>query len=110
MDDDEEIYYFLYTILPELDQYVELFLTSEIQNLIIEHEPVPSATVNVQGDSNLLEIGFDVSGVSEEEVSDLLKAVIEKKRYYRLNSGALISLETEEYEEVSRLFTDLHVK
>lgn len=110
MDDDEEIYDFLYTILPELDQHVELFLTSEIQNLIIEHEPVPSATVDVQGDSNLLEIGFDVSGVNEEEVSELLKAVIEKKRYYRLNSGALISLETEEYEAVSRLFTDLHVK
>ena len=109
MDDDEEIYDFLYTILPELDQHVELFLTSEIQNLITEYEPIPSATVNVQGDSNLLEIGFDISGVDDEEVSEMLKAVIEKKRFYRLNSGALISLETEEYKAVGRMFDDLRI-
>ena len=110
MDDDEEIYDFLYTILPDLDHYAELFLTSEIQNMIVEHEPMPSATVNVESGANLLEIGFDITGVDEEEVSELIQAVIEKKRYYRLNSGALISLETEEYENVGKLLEDLHVK
>ncbi|MEI3604331.1 DEAD/DEAH box helicase [Pseudogracilibacillus sp. SE30717A] len=110
MEDDEEVYDFLYTILPKLDSYVELFLTTDIQNLIIDYEPIPSATVNVQGDSNLLEIGFDISGVNEDEVTALFGAVIEKKRYYRLNSGALISLETEKYEAVGRLFEELKIR
>lgn len=110
MEDDEKVYDFLYTILPELDAYVELFLTADIQSLIVDYEPLPSATVNVQGESNLLEIGFDITGVNEDEVSALFEALIEKKRYYRLNSGALISLETEKYEAVGRLFDELAIR
>src|SRR5699024_418035 len=36
--DDETLYDFIYHVLPLLDKYVNLYLTSEIQNLIIEHE------------------------------------------------------------------------
>src|SRR5699024_10738066 len=72
MENDEEIYYFLYTILPTLEQYVELFLTADIKRLIIENEPIPTATVSVQESSNLLEIGFDISGVDEEEVHGII--------------------------------------
>src|SRR5699024_10862762 len=37
--EDEEVYDFLYTILPMLDDFVELYLTSDIQSLIVENEP-----------------------------------------------------------------------
>src|SRR5699024_14127 len=110
MENDEEIYYFLYTILPTLEQYVELFLTADIKRLIIENEPIPTATVSVQESSNLLEIGFDISGVDEEEVHGIINAVIEKKRYYRLNSGALFSLDNEEYVSMRKMFDDLQVE
>src|SRR5699024_11008147 len=108
--EDEEVYDFLYTILPVLDEYVELFLTSDIQNLIVETDPVPSTTVNVQQDSNLLEIGFDISGVNDDEVHQIIQAVIEKQRFYRLNSGAIVSLEREGFHAMEKLFDDLNVK
>lgn len=110
MTNDEEVYDFLYHILPILDQHVELFLTSEIQSLIVETEPTPSTTVNVQTGTNLLEIGFDISGVDDDEVKAMIQAVIEKKRFYRLNSGALVSLEGDEYRSMQRFFDDLHIK
>src|SRR5699024_3766267 len=57
IDTDEDIlYYFLYTILPLLDKHVELFLTSEVQQLIIENEPLPSTSVEFDASENLLEI------------------------------------------------------
>src|SRR5699024_7799190 len=43
------------------------------------------------------------------EVEAMLQAVIEKKRYYRLNSGAIISLENEQYDSIRNLVTDLRV-
>lgn len=110
MDNDEELYHFLYTILPILDDHVQLFLTSQIRGMIVEYEPLPSTSVNVQTDSNLLEIGFDVSGVDDSEVQQIIQAVIEKKRYYRLDSGALVSLEGEEYQSLQQFFTDINVK
>lgn len=109
MENDDALYEFLYEILPMLDEYVDVFLTDDIQNMLIIEEPVPIATVQVEAQSNLLEIGFDVTGVNEEEIAALLDAVIEKKRYYRLNSGAMVSLETDEFDSIRDLFADLRV-
>lgn len=108
--EDEEVYDFLYTILPMLDEYVALYLTSNIQSLIVDYEPIPSTTVHVETSSNLLEIGFDISGVNEEEVTAMIQAVIEKKRFYRLETGAMVSLESDEYQSIKRLFDDINVK
>src|SRR5699024_3847668 len=104
---DEDVYEFLYTILPHLDEKVELYLTSDIKNLIVEREPTPSTNVNIETDSNLLSINFDISEVDETEVDAIIKAVIEKRRYYRLQSGALVSLENDEFSSLQNLFTEL---
>ena len=109
LEDDEEVYEFLYINLPKLDQFVDLYLTSDVQRLIVETEPRPVTTVSMTNDANLLEIGFDISGVNDEEVSALLGAVVEKKRFYRLQSGALVSLEGESFRKVEQLFEELSV-
>src|SRR5690625_3794313 len=77
--------------------------------MIIENEPIPSTNVQVQSENNLLEIGFDISGVDVSEINAIIESVIERKRFYRLNSGALISLENEEFQSMQRFFTDLNV-
>jgi len=107
--DDETLYDFIYHVLPLLDKYVNLYLTSEIQHLIIEQEPVASTNVTVESSTNLLEIGFDIDGIDENEITNILNAVIEKKRFYRMQSGALLSLENDEFSSIQRLFNDLDV-
>src|SRR5699024_10260996 len=110
IEEDEALYEFLYHILPRLNEELELFLTSDISDLMIEDEPVPITQVKVDNQTNLLEIGFEIEGVSEEEVQKILEAVIEKKRYYRMDSGSIVSLENEAYDSMKQLFTDLKVK
>ncbi|MBR3120346.1 DEAD/DEAH box helicase [Oceanobacillus profundus] len=107
--DEEELYDFLYYILPRLDKEVELFFTSEIRGMIIENELSPSTSVRLEGTSNLLEIGFDINGVNDSEINQILNAVIEKKRYYRLGSGELLSLEGEEFTSIKRLFDEMQI-
>lgn len=108
--DEEELYDFLYKVLPVLDEYVELFLTSEVRSFIIENEPVPRTSVRMEGSSNLLEIGFDMEGLNDEEINKILDAVIEKKRYYRLQSGEMLSLEGEEFISIQNFFRDMDIK
>jgi superfamily II DNA or RNA helicase len=107
--EDEDIYNFLYHILPQLDEEVELFLTSEVRNFIVETEPKPNTSVSLESSANLLEIGFSIDGVNDEEVNRILNAIIEKKRYYRLESGALLSLEGEEFSSMKQLFDDMEI-
>ncbi|WP_026907836.1 DEAD/DEAH box helicase [Paucisalibacillus globulus] len=107
--DEEELYDFLYKVLPVLDEYVELFLTSEVRGFIIENEPIPRTSVRMESSNNLLEIGFDMDGMDDSEINKILDAVIEKKRYYRLQSGEMLSLEGEEFISIQNFFRDMDI-
>src|SRR5699024_11918894 len=71
---EDELYEFLYTILPILDEHVELFLTSEVRGFIVENEPIPSTSVRLESSANLLEIGFNIDGVDDGEIDQILNA------------------------------------
>src|SRR5699024_4886825 len=107
--DDEALYHFIYDILPLLDKYVDLYLTEDIQNLIVEHDLSPSTNIQVESSSNLLDIGFDIEGVDKDEVTHIINAVIERNRFYRLNSGEIMSLENEEFSSIQQMLDDLDV-
>lgn len=108
--DEETLYEFLYHMLPILDDYVELFLTSHLRNMMFEERVRPHTSIRIDSETNLLEIGFEMDGIDEEEIDHILKAVIEKKRYYRMPSGEMLSLEGEEISSINRFFTDLNLK
>lgn len=110
LENDEDVYEFLYVVLPLLAEKVDLYLTQGIRGLIVEQDPRPSTTVSVDTDTNLLSINFDISDVDEDEVTEMLKSVIEKKRFYRMKSGALVSLENEEFQSLRTLFAELGTK
>lgn len=108
--EEEQLYEFLYQILPLLADHVELFLTSELKYMIVEHEPTATTNVRLDSTSNLLEISFDIAGVDEAEVDKILQAVIEKKRFYRLQSGAVLSLENNSFASINQFFDDMNIK
>ncbi|HLR64397.1 MAG TPA: DEAD/DEAH box helicase [Pseudogracilibacillus sp.] len=110
LDEDEDVYYFLYTILPELNEHVELYLSPSIQLMMLEDDPLPNAVVQVESNTSLLEIGFDITGVEEDEVNGIIQSVLERKKFYRMKSGAFMSLENEAFDSIKDLFTDLNIK
>lgn len=70
--DEEDLYYFLYKILPSLDKDVELFLSSDFKRLFFDYDPQPSTSVRMEGQNNLLEIGFSIDGVDDNEINRVL--------------------------------------
>src|SRR5699024_8546363 len=74
MDEEDEVYQLMYVILPQLEALAQIYTASDVRQLILEEMPLPSTSVTVQEGTNLLEIGFDIAGVDEEEVQDVLTA------------------------------------
>lgn len=107
--DEEELYEFLYNILPKLEVYVDVFLTDDIRQLIIKQTIQPKTTVRVNESTQLLEIGFNLDGIHDEDINGVLQAVVEKKRYYRLSSGAILPLEGEQFSSVGDIFSELDI-
>ncbi|WP_347177974.1 SNF2-related protein [Sporosarcina thermotolerans] len=57
--------------------------------------------------TNWLEFKFSMDGIPDKQIRGILEALEEKRKYYRLRSGALLSLETREFEEIRRFMNEV---
>ncbi|WLV24324.1 DEAD/DEAH box helicase [Aciduricibacillus chroicocephali] len=105
--DDDTLYNFLYEVLPQMSRHLEVLMTNELRQFLVDTPPEAATNIRVDESANLLDIGFSIEGVSQDEVEAVLAAVIEKKRFYRLQSGAFLSLGGEEFQSVQHFFAEM---
>ncbi|WP_439644903.1 SNF2 helicase associated domain-containing protein [Aneurinibacillus tyrosinisolvens] len=109
IEGDNEIYNFMFTAVPKLAQKAELYMSEAARSLTLLKDSKPITKIDVDSGGNLLEIRFDMEGIDEQEVRQILQSVVEKKKYYRLSNGAFVSLENETFQTMNQLFTELHI-
>lgn len=111
---NEELEYeFLYNTLPELKRSVQIYATTAVRNRIFKGNSFPKFKVKVKKDRiNWLEFKFEMDGFPEREIKELLSALEEKRKYYRLQNGSLLSLQTREFEKIQQFlrFPELELK
>ncbi|PLR92002.1 DEAD/DEAH box helicase [Bacillus sp. T33-2] len=96
-------YEFLYHVLPKLQQLVQVYATTAVRIRIVTENAHPKIRVKVQKErTNWLEFKFEMDGIGDTEIRAILAALEEKRKYYRLRNGSLLSLETKEMEEIRR--------
>jgi len=110
LDQEEDIYDFLYGILPQLGDDVAVFATESVRSATRTAEYEPRARVDVDAGTNWLEVSFDMEGMEGTDVLDLLRNLVEKRKYYRLPDGQFLSLEQESFREITRLFEELDLR
>lgn len=103
MQNEELEYEFLYHQLPKLTKLAKIYATNSVKLRIAKENNFPKIRVNVQKErTNWLEFKFEMDGVSNKQIKEILAAIKVKQKYYRLQDGALLSLETREIEEIQR--------
>ncbi len=110
VDDEALIFDFLYWTLPRLDELAEVLLTDSAKKWLLDEESVPVTSVDVDRTGTWLDVSFDMKGINEGEISNVLKAMIERKRYYRLENGSFVSIEDEDFQHVGKLLDELNIK
>ncbi|MDT8861859.1 DEAD/DEAH box helicase [Alkalihalobacillus sp. MEB130] len=95
-------YEFLYHVVPKLKQQVQIYATTAVRNRIFKKNAFPKirVKVNQKDRTNWLAFTFEMNGVADKEIKEILAALEEKRKYYRLQNGSLLSLETREMEEI----------
>lgn len=106
---DETLYEFLYNTLPILENHMDVYLTSGLRRLIVNEPTRLQTQVTVNESTQLLEVNFDMTGIDETEVAQVLRSVIEKKKFHRLSNGTLIQLNEKDYEKLNQFSTDLNI-
>ncbi|KPB03692.1 DEAD/DEAH box helicase [Bacillus sp. CHD6a] len=103
LHNEELEYQFLYHMLPKLQRFVQVYATTAIRNRIFREPAKPQIRIRVKKErTNWLEFKFEMDGIPESQIRELLHALEEKRKYYRLKSGSILSLETREFEEIQR--------
>nr|WP_318503693.1 SNF2 helicase associated domain-containing protein [Bacillus sp. T3] len=108
LHNEELEYQFLYHIVPKLEKIVKIYVTTAVRNRIFNGHAQPKIRVRVRKErTNWLEFKFEFDGVHEKHIREVLSALEEKRKYYRVPSGALMSLETREFEAVKKFLNTL---
>ncbi|TYR80536.1 helicase SNF2 [Priestia megaterium] len=106
---EDSIYEFLFRIIPQLENVVDVYMTDKVKFKIFHEYTIPKTSIDIESSNHLLEIDFDLGDIDEGTVQEVLQSVLEKKTYHRLASGAFISLESEGFQQIHQLFDELNV-
>lgn len=69
----------------------------------------PETSIDVQNEGSLLDVRFDIKGITPDEVDQVLKSLVEKRSFHKLDNGVLLSLETDAFKHVSDVLAELRI-
>ncbi|TWT00529.1 DEAD/DEAH box helicase [Planomicrobium sp. CPCC 101079] len=97
MHDEEAEYQFLYHAVPVLEKLVQVYATTAVKLRVTKAYAGPKIKVEISERTDWLEFKFDLQEIPEAEIKKILAALQEKRKYYRIPNGTLMSLETPEF-------------
>ncbi|WP_018962163.1 DEAD/DEAH box helicase [Sporolactobacillus vineae] len=106
---EANIYAFLFETLPRLEDLADIFMTNSVRELLLPERKKPFASIDVDSGGNWLEVKFQIDGIEEKDIQEILRSLVEKKKYYRLPGGAFVPLEDEEFASVGQMLEALNL-
>ncbi|MBP1934318.1 DEAD/DEAH box helicase [Ammoniphilus resinae] len=110
MHDEEAQYDFLYHMVPQLEKLVSIYATTAVKLRLHSEHTSPKVTVDVTERIDWLEFRFEMEGIPDSEIRNVLESLEEKRKYYRLPNGSLLPLETAEFQEIARLMNEMGIR
>ncbi|MFD2705952.1 DEAD/DEAH box helicase [Salibacterium lacus] len=94
LSDDTSIYHFLTELLPSLKDKADIFMSREVESMLISPErfSVDSALDESFG---WLDISFQTDDLNEEELRELMQSLKEKRTYHKTADGRFVPLDNE---------------
>lgn len=109
LDDEDDEYNFLYHVVPQLEQLLKIYATSAVKVRLFKGSTPPKVTVSMDERTEWLQFKFDMDGIPESEVRKLLKSLEEKRKFHKLPGGALMPLESTEFQEMLRFMNGMGI-
>jgi len=107
IDDLDIIGEFLEENLSKLTDKYDVFTSQKLKETKIKKDISVRSSFGI-GQDNIMSYKFNLEGVSNDEIVNILSEIKKKKKYYRLKSGDLINLdENDELKELNSLINNM---
>ncbi|OIK15712.1 helicase SNF [Bacillus sp. MUM 116] len=110
LQNEELEYHFLYHVVPNFKKLVQVYATTAVKARLFKENPQPHFRVDRRERTDWLSFRFELKGIPESEIRNLLTSLEEKRKYYRLRDGSFLSLESPEFIEMNRFLQGIGVK
>ncbi|MDM5154334.1 SNF2 helicase associated domain-containing protein [Bacillus sp. DX1.1] len=110
MHNEEAEYNFLYHVVPKLKSLVQIYATTAIKLRIYRGNSAPIIRVKRKERIDWLSFRFDIKGIPESDIKNVLASLEEKHKYYRLENGSLLSLESKEFNEINQFIKESGIR
>lgn len=110
LHNEEAEYNFLYHVVPTLHKLLHIYATTAVKLRIVSKDIIPLVRVKRGERIDWLSFCFDIKGIPEAQIKDVLTALEEKRKYYRLENGSLLSLESREFNEMNRFIKEVNTR
>ncbi|WP_372867785.1 DEAD/DEAH box helicase [Planomicrobium okeanokoites] len=107
MQDEEAEYDFLFHTIPQLEELMQVYATTAVKMRVQKNYLGPKVKVEVKERTDWLAFKLEPGEISEAEIRLVLAALKEKRKYYRIPNGTLLSLETPEFIALNDLMLEL---
>lgn len=96
-------YEFLTYGVTKIQKLVQVYATTAVRNRVFKGNNGPKIRVKVKKERmNWLEFKFEMDGIPDRQIMEILEALDEKRKYYRMRNGSLLSLESNEFQDIQR--------
>ncbi|MCP1137502.1 DEAD/DEAH box helicase [Paenibacillus polysaccharolyticus] len=92
---EDAIYDVMYHLLPELEKLADIYMPNAVKAMMPTYPVPPKVRADLGKGLDWLEISFEMEGVDEQELQELMRSIVEKKAFFRLRSGVFLSLEND---------------
>lgn len=102
----ERLYYFFKAEVPAFRQLGDVRMGRKLRELFLDaqhHQP----TIEVSDADSWLDVRFDITGIAEKEVDAVLASLLSNDQFYTLQSGEILSLDSEEFQQTSKILAML---
>lgn len=107
LDDTEKIMFLLTDKLIELKKTSEVYYSEDFKKLHAIN--LGSIGLSLSSDESLIYMNINLENISDEELIELLDAIKNKKKYYRLKNGSIINLGSVESEKFIDFLSNLNI-
>lgn len=107
IEGEKDEYIFFYELLPRLKEEAAIYATTAIYQRYVSDDLYPEIHLTWQERSNWLEFEFNMNGINEQDIKACIKALIKKKKYVVLSTGAILSLQQPSYASLIRVMQQL---
>lgn len=108
LDDLDKIVHFIEIGLNELSSKYNIYTSENLKKVNIKKKTNISSMFSL-GKDNIMSYNFNLDGINEKEIANILKSVKAKKKYYHLKNGDILNLEDDNLNELSEIVDDMDI-